>query len=98
MNDESEYQHTTIELNFDPAKQTLKQAIIDITDHAVNAIREGSVIVVLSDQSLEESLLPVQALLATGAVHHRLIAEGLRCDSNIVVATGTARDPHHIAV
>jgi len=43
-------------------------------------------------------LLPVHALLATGSVHHALIAAGLRCDANIVVETGTARDPHHIAV
>jgi glutamate synthase (NADPH) large chain len=40
----------------------------------------------------------MHALLATGAVHHRLISEGLRCDANIVVETGTARDPHHFAV
>jgi glutamate synthase (NADPH/NADH) large chain len=36
-------------------------------------------------------------LLATGAVHHRLTEEGLRCDCNILVETGTARDPHHFA-
>ncbi len=41
--------------------------------------------------------LPAHALLATGAVHHRLIREGLRCDANIVVETATARDPHQIA-
>ena len=40
----------------------------------------------------------MHALLATGAVHHRLIEEGLRCDANIVVETATARDPHHFAV
>ena len=42
--------------------------------------------------------MPVHALLATGAVHHALIEAGLRCNANIVVETGTARDPHHIAV
>jgi glutamate synthase (NADPH/NADH) large chain len=36
-------------------------------------------------------------LLATGAVHHRLTEKGLRCDCNILVETGTARDPHHFA-
>jgi glutamate synthase (NADPH) large chain len=30
-------------------------------------------------------------------VQNRLIAEGLRCDCNIVVETATARDPHHFA-
>jgi glutamate synthase (NADPH/NADH) large chain len=41
--------------------------------------------------------LPVHALLATGAVHHHLVRRGLRCDANIIVETGVARDPHHIA-
>ena len=41
--------------------------------------------------------LPIHALFAIGAVHHALIAAGLRCNANIVVETGTARDPHHFA-
>ncbi|MGA2564332.1 MAG: glutamate synthase large subunit, partial [Steroidobacteraceae bacterium] len=40
---------------------------------------------------------PIHALLATGAVHHRLVRTGLRCKCNILVETGTARDPHHFA-
>ena len=36
-------------------------------------------------------------LLATGAVHHRLVRTGLRCKCNILVETGTARDSHHFA-
>ena len=30
-------------------------------------------------------------------MHHHLCREGLRCDVNLIVETGTARDPHHIA-
>ena len=37
----------------------------------------------------------VHALLATGAVHHHLARVGLRCDVNLIIETGTARDPHH---
>ena len=98
MNDEAEYRHTVIDLNFDPKKTTLQQAITNITAQAVEAIRNETVIIVLSDRNLNENLLPVHALLATGAVHHGLIEAGLRCDANIVVETGTARDPHHMAV
>ena len=36
--------------------------------------------------------------MATGAVHHHLVEKGLRCDSNIIVETGAARDAHHFAV
>jgi len=37
------------------------------------------------------------ALLATGAVHQHLVRAGLRCESNLIIETGTARDPHHFA-
>ena len=39
----------------------------------------------------------VHALLATGAVHHHLARAGLRCEVNLIIETGTARDPHHMA-
>ena len=39
----------------------------------------------------------VHALLATGAVHHHLSDKGLRCDVNLIIETGTARDAHHMA-
>jgi glutamate synthase (NADPH/NADH) large chain len=39
----------------------------------------------------------VHALLATGAVHQHLVRTGLRCEVNLIVETGTARDPHHFA-
>jgi len=79
-------------------EQNLFKETVHITAEAVEAIRNEAVIIVLSDRNLEEKLLPVHALLATGAVHHSLIEAGLRCDANIVVETGTARDPHHMAV
>src|SRR4029453_8721118 len=37
------------------------------------------------------------ALLVTGAVNHHLVRKGLRCKCNLLVETGTARDPHHFA-
>ncbi|HEY4872771.1 MAG TPA: glutamate synthase large subunit, partial [Steroidobacteraceae bacterium] len=41
--------------------------------------------------------LPAHALLVTGAVHQHLVRTGLRCKCNLLVETGTARDPHHFA-
>ncbi len=92
------YETQTIDLNFAPDQETLEQAIVRITDEAVSAIQAGKVILVLSDRAIRPGSLPAHALLATGAVHHRLVKEGLRCDANIVVETGTARDPHQFAV
>ena len=93
----ADYRHHRIELQYHETG-TLQAAIMAIADQAVQAIKQGAVILVLSDRPLKKDHIPVHALFATGAVHQRLIAEGLRCDANIVVETATVRDPHHFAV
>ncbi len=93
-----DYSHEVISLGYDPDKRTLKQAIVEIQDQAEKATRRGIVVLVLSDKDLPKEQLLVHAALATGAVHHRLSNTGGRCDTNIVVETGSARDSHHFAV
>jgi len=94
--DNPKYAHEFIDLNY-AEELGLKNAIIAVCNAAVKAIKNGKVVLVLSDRNIQKNKLPIHALLATGAVHHRLIAEGLRCDANIVVETGTARDSHQFA-
>ncbi|MFN3397175.1 MAG: glutamate synthase large subunit, partial [Sulfurimicrobium sp.] len=94
---EPEYRSITLELNYDPATTNLKAALQALASQAVEAVKNGKVIVVLSDRNFARDKLPIHALFATGAVHHALIDAGLRCNSNIIVDTGSARDPHHIA-
>jgi glutamate synthase (NADPH/NADH) large chain len=79
-------------------EEGLEQAIHKVCDQAELAVRNGKVLLILSDKDLKQGELPVNAMMATGAVHHHLSAQGLRCDSNIIVETGWARDPHHFAV
>ena len=88
--------HHFIDLNVDK-NLTLPEALDRICTQAEDAVREGRFLLMLSDRYLHEDKLPVHALLATGAVHHHLVKNGLRCDANILVETGTARDPHHFA-
>ena len=78
--------------------ESLRTALERVASRAEAAARAGHHLVVLSDEAMSPERLPVHALLATGAVHHRLIHTGLRCDVNLIVATATARDPHHFAV
>jgi len=92
------FPHTRIELNYAIDEHDLRSALENVCDQAVGAIRGGSIILVLSDRNIDRDRLPIHALLAVGAVHHRLIREGLRCDANILVETGTTRDPHHFAM
>ncbi|MDX1452143.1 MAG: glutamate synthase large subunit, partial [Oleiphilaceae bacterium] len=75
----------------------LEAALKAVCAEAEQAVRDGKVILVLSDRDINKGELPINAFMATGAVHHHLVEKGLRCDSNIVVETGFARDPHHFA-
>jgi glutamate synthase (NADPH) large chain len=95
--DQEYYQFQTISLNY-PKSENLEAAIQRVCDQAVELVHNGCVILQLSDRDIAQDKLPIHAALATGAVHQRLIQEGLRCATNIVVETATARDPHHFAV
>ena len=94
--DDDKYASEVIDLNFSPAL-TLKEALTAICARAEAAVNNGKVVLILNDKNLSKDTITMHALMATGAVHHHLIARGLRCDANIVVKTGTARDPHHFA-
>ncbi|MCX2782766.1 glutamate synthase large subunit [Microbulbifer thermotolerans] len=85
------------DLNYDPQQLDLKGAIQKLCSDVEAAVRAGTVIVVLSDREIREDRLPIDALLATGAVHHHLVHAGLRCDSNVVLDTASARDAHQVA-
>jgi len=88
--------HAFIDLNVD-ADLSLSAALDQICEQSEAATRDGKILLILSDRYLEKGKLPVHALLATGAVHHHLVKTSLRCDANIVVETGVARDSHHFA-
>jgi glutamate synthase (NADPH) large chain len=91
------YGRVLIPLAFDPALG-LKAAVEAVCQSAVDAVRAGNTLLILSDREVHADQWVVSATMATGAVHHRLIAEGLRCSANIIVDTAEARDSHHFAV
>ncbi|MEL0609207.1 glutamate synthase large subunit [Vibrio echinoideorum] len=92
------YRHVMLSMHYDPSHQDLEQAIKALCDSAEQEVREGAVLIVLSDKGLEKGKLPIPAAMAVGAVQIRLADTNLRCDANIVVETATARDPHQFAV
>jgi glutamate synthase (NADPH) large chain len=87
---------TRLELNVDPA-EGLEAALKRLCAEAEAGVAAGSPLVLLSDRFAEPHLLPVHALLATGAVHLHLVQAGLRSQCNLLVETGSARDAHHFA-
>src|SRR5205085_9527597 len=65
---------------------------------AETEIESGASILIFSDRGLDATHAAIPSLLATAAVHHQLVREGLRTRAGIVVETGEAREVHHIAL
>ncbi|MGD8385228.1 MAG: glutamate synthase large subunit, partial [Lysobacterales bacterium] len=95
--DQRWYRNQYFNLNY-PTSSTLKASLEKLCDEVVAAVRDGVTFLVLSDRRITRDTIPMQAALAIGAVHQRLVREGLRCDCNIIVETGSARNSHHFAV
>lgn len=96
-NTDPDFSHGKIDITYADSS-SLEQRLREICEEAEAVVQAGHPIVVLSDRDIAKDKLPVPALLATGAVHHHLTKSGLRCNANIVVDTGTARDSHQFAV
>ena len=95
--DQRWYRNQTFSLNYDP-QEGLQSALKRLSVEVSESVASGTVVIVLTDRDIDRNTLPMHAALATGAVHHRLIEDGLRCDCNIIIETGSARDSHHFAV
>jgi len=96
--DPEHYRSDTLTLNYD-TDEGLEAAIIRLSDEAETLVRDkNTVILVLSDRQIHQGMLPIPAAMAVGAVQQRLVEKQLRCDSNIIVETASARDSHHFAV
>ena len=65
---------------------------------AVDAIKSGKNILIVSDRAINATQVAIPALLALSAIHQHLVKEGLRTTAGLVVETGTAREVHHFAV
>jgi glutamate synthase (NADPH/NADH) large chain len=96
--DQRYYRNVRYNLNFNPETLNLQQALEDLAESCVSAIRGGATIIVLSDREISRKLLPMPAPLAVGAVHQALLKAGERPNANIIIETGSARDPHQFAV
>ncbi|KAI0484427.1 glutamate synthase [Xylariaceae sp. FL0804] len=69
-----------------------------ICQEATAAIEARDRIIVLSDRKTSADRVAVSALLASGMVHHHLVANKWRSMAAIVVETAEAREVHHMCV
>ena len=79
-------------------REGIEARIASLCAEAVDAIRGGHNIVLITDRHMDRGRVAIPALLALSAVHQHLIAVGLRTTAGLVVETGSAREVHHFAV
>ena len=76
----------------------LEAAVEQLCRDATDAVLADNNILILSDRATSAERIPIPAALATAAVHHHLIRQGLRMQTGLVVETGEAREVHHFCV
>jgi len=76
----------------------LHLALESLCRRASQAVHEGNTMLVISDRGVDADWAPIPSLLATAAVHHHLVREGLRTEVGIIVESGDARDVTHFAL
>ncbi len=90
---------TEIDCTFDPrVEHGLTDALQRIRSEAEDAIRGGSVHLVLSDRNVGPTRAPVPMILGTGGVHTHLVRQSLRTFTSLNVQSGECLDVHYFAV
>ena len=90
----------TLDMKY-PAKwgaDGIEAQLASLCAQAVDAVKAGHNVLVLSDRGVDADCLPIPALLATSAIHQHLVESGLRTSTGLVVETGSAREVHHFAL
>ncbi|MBT8047615.1 MAG: glutamate synthase large subunit [Xanthomonadales bacterium] len=96
--DQRYYRNVRFSLNYDPDQAGLGDSLKALAASSVQAVQGGATILVLSDRDISRDRLPIPAPLAVGAVHQALLRASERPNANIIIETGSARDPHQYAV
>jgi glutamate synthase (NADPH) large chain len=79
-------------------KEGIEARIASLCAEAVDAVKSGHNILIVSDRLVDAGQVAIPALLATSAVHQHLVSKGLRASTGLVVETGSARETHHFAL
>ncbi|PZR10848.1 MAG: glutamate synthase large subunit [Archangium gephyra] len=76
----------------------LGEAVQRLCDAAVAAVEGGADVLVLSDRGVDSRRRALPALLAVSAVHQRLVKDGIRRHTGLLIETAEAREVHHFAL
>ncbi|NYE62668.1 glutamate synthase (NADPH/NADH) large chain [Duganella sp. 1224] len=79
-------------------KEGVEACLASLCAEAVDAVKSGHNILIVSDRSIGPERVAIPALLATSTIHQHLVSKGLRASTGLVVETGSARETHHFAL
>ncbi len=91
------FRTATIDITWDASTGAdgLAMALKEMCWAATEAVLGDANILILSDRGQGPDRIAMPALLATAAVHHQLVRQGLRMQTGLVIETGEAREVHH---
>jgi glutamate synthase (NADPH) large chain len=79
-------------------KEGIEASLASLCAEAVDAVKSGHNILIVSDRNVGAERVAIPALLATSSIHQHLVQRGLRASTGLVVETGSARETHHFAL
>ncbi len=94
------FRSVTLDITYPLAwgQEGVEAKLASLCAEAVDAIKGGKNILIISDRAVSATQVAIPALLALSAIHQHLVREGLRTTAGLVVETGTAREVHHFGV
>ncbi|ODS61287.1 MAG: glutamate synthase subunit alpha, partial [Acidovorax sp. SCN 65-108] len=97
---QGKFKSVTIDITYplNWGREGVEAKLASLCAQAVDAIKGGANILIVSDRAVSATQVAIPALLALSAIHQHLVGAGLRTTAGLVVETGTAREVHHFAV
>jgi glutamate synthase domain-containing protein 2/glutamate synthase domain-containing protein 1/glutamate synthase domain-containing protein 3 len=87
-----------IKILFDATKEnSLEEAVDNLKKETLENVNNGYQVIILSTRGIDKTKAAIPTLLATSAVHHHLIENGVRTNCALVIESGEPREIHHFA-
>ena len=90
----------TLDITYPAAwgREGVEAKLASLNAEAVDAIKSGHNILIVSDRTMDSKRVPIPALLALSSIHQHLVKVGERCNAGLIVETGSVREVHHFAL
>ena len=90
----------TLDITYPAAwgREGVEAKLASLNAEAVDAIKSGHNILIVSDRAMDAKRVPIPALLALSSIHQHLVKVGERCNAGLIVETGSVREVHHFAL